>query len=142
MSIQKSKPDNFLIKSDKEKKKDFNELVAKNMGTTANILFIKNNYIYLANVGDSMAVIFINGEAIKLNHEHKVTLLSESTRISKSGAKIINNRIEGRLNLTRAIGKNYIFNIFLTLDLKNVYYYFEFKIDKNFKSLKYSILIL
>jgi serine/threonine protein phosphatase PrpC len=83
---------------------EINELIAKNMGTTANILFIKNNYLYLANVGDSLAVIYKNGEAIKLNKEHKVTLECEYSRISKSGAKIINNRIEGRINLTRAIG--------------------------------------
>ncbi len=93
-----------MKKTEKDKRPEFNELIAKNMGTTANVLFIKNNYIYLANVGDSMAVIFKNGEAIRLNQEHKVTLISESSRISKSGAKIINNRIDGRLNLTRAIG--------------------------------------
>lgn len=94
-----------MKKTAKDKRPDFNELIAKNMGTTANILFIKNNYLYLANVGDSMAVIFKNGEAIRLNQEHKVTLISESSRIAKSGAKVINNRIEGRINLTRAIGR-------------------------------------
>lgn len=83
-----------------------NDLLAKDMGTTANIILIKNNYIYVANVGDSMAVVFKNGEAIRLNQEHKTTLPSEYTRITKSGSKIVNNRIEGRLNLTRAIGKN------------------------------------
>jgi hypothetical protein len=82
----------------------YEELIAKDMGTTANILLIKNNYIYLANVGDSMAVIFKNGVATRLNQEHKTTLPSEFTRINKSGARIIHNRIEGRLNLTRAIG--------------------------------------
>jgi hypothetical protein len=81
-----------------------NDLIASNMGTTANILLIKNNYIYLANVGDSLAVLYRNGEAVKLNQEHKTSLESEYMRINKSGAKIINNRIEGRLNLTRAIG--------------------------------------
>ncbi len=75
------------------------------MGTTANILFIINNYLYLANVGDSIAVAFKNSEAVQLNKVHKVTLPSEASRISKSGAKIINNRIDGRINLTRAIGK-------------------------------------
>lgn len=79
-------------------------LIAKDMGTTANILVIKNNYLYLANVGDSLAVLFKNGVAIRLNQEHKTTLPSEFTRISKSGSRIINNRIEGRLNLTRALG--------------------------------------
>lgn len=87
-----------------------NDLVASNMGTTTNILLIRNNYLYLANVGDSLAVLFKNGEAIKLNQEHKTSLQSEYARISKSGAKIINNRIDGRLNLTRAIGMC-LFNI-------------------------------
>lgn len=85
---------------------NFDELISKDMGTTANILFIKNNYMYFANVGDSISVMFKSGQAIKINSEHKTTLVSEFTRISKSGAKIYNNRIDGRLNLTRAIGKN------------------------------------
>lgn len=83
---------------------ELNELVAKNMGTTANVLLIKNNYIYLANVGDSLSVMFKNGKAIPLNKEHKTTLPCENDRIIKSGTKIINNRVEGKLNLTRAIG--------------------------------------
>ena len=87
------------------------------MGTTANIILIKNNQIFLAKVGDSLAVLFKNGQAIRLNDEHKVTLPSESIRINKSGAKVINNSIEGRLNLTRAIGdmsfkKNYYLKFF------------------------------
>lgn len=83
---------------------ELNHLVAKDMGTTANILLIKNNNLYLANVGDSFSVMYKNGKAIPLNQEHKTTLISESDRIIKSGAQIINNRVEGRLNLTRAIG--------------------------------------
>ncbi len=114
LSIESNRVEISLKKGEKDRKPDFNDLVAKNMGTTANILFIKSNYLYLANVGDSMAVIFKNGEAIRLNQEHKVTLPSESSRISKSGAKIINNRIEGRLNLTRAIG---IFKMLLFLNI-------------------------
>ncbi len=81
-----------------------NDLIATNMGTTANILLIRNNTLYLSNVGDSLAVLYKNKQAIKLNQEHKTSLQSENSRISKSGATIINNRIDGRLNLTRAIG--------------------------------------
>lgn len=113
LSIESNRIEISLKKTEKDKRPEFNDLIAKNMGTTANILFIKNNYIYLANVGDSMAVIFKNGEAIRLNQEHKVTLISESSRISKSGARIVNNRIEGRLNLTRAIGIFLIDKIFI-----------------------------
>jgi hypothetical protein len=83
------------------------QLVASNMGTTANILLIRNNKLFLANVGDSLAVLYKNGQAIKLNHEHKTSLQSEYARIDKSGAKIINNRINGMLNLTRAIGNTF-----------------------------------
>lgn len=82
----------------------FNIQVAREMGTTANILLQCNSAIYLANVGDSLSVMFKNGEAIKLNQEHKTTLKSEYERITKCGGQIINNRIEGKLNLTRAIG--------------------------------------
>jgi hypothetical protein len=94
--------------TDTTKTTNYSSLIAKDMGTTANILLIKNNLLYLANVGDSMAVIFKNGQAIRLNQEHKTTLPAEYARVTKSGAKIINNRIEGKLNLTRAIGKNLI----------------------------------
>lgn len=78
--------------------------VAKEMGTTANILLINNNNLYCANCGDSLSVLYRNGQAIKLNQEHKTTLKSEYERITKCGGHIINNRIEGKLNLTRAIG--------------------------------------
>ena len=78
--------------------------VAKEMGTTANILLINNNNLYCANCGDSLSVMYRNGQAIKLNQEHKTTLKSEYERITKCGGHIINNRIEGKLNLTRAIG--------------------------------------
>ncbi len=103
--------------SDLDKAEHFDHLIAKDMGTTANIVFIKNSQLYIANVGDSLGVMFKNGQAIRLNVEHKTTLPSESTRINKSGAKIINNRIDGRLNLTRAIGN--ILIILGDLNFKN-----------------------
>ena len=89
-----------------------NIFIANQMGTTANILMIINNSLYLANCGDSLSVMFKNGEAIKLNREHKTSLQSEKERIIKSGNVITNKRIAGKLNLTRAIGdlefkKNY-----------------------------------
>jgi len=75
------------------------------MGTTANILFIKDNFLYSANVGDSMTVIYKNGRAIKLNQQHRIESQMELERIKKSGANIVNNRVNGKINLTRAIGK-------------------------------------
>lgn len=51
-----------------------------------------------------MAVAYKSGEALRLNLEHKTTLPAEVARIKKAGLNVLNNRIEGRLNLTRAIG--------------------------------------
>lgn len=73
-----------------------NFLVAKEMGTPANVLFLTNNHLYISNVGDLLSMIYKKGKAIKLNQEHKATLRSEYERIRKSGVHIYNNRIEGK----------------------------------------------
>ena len=86
------------------KKKD---LVAKYMGTTANIVYLDNNFIYVANVGDSFSVMYKSKKAIKLNTEHKTSIVSEEERIYAAGLTVVNNRVEGKLNLTRALGKKY-----------------------------------
>ena len=74
------------------------------MGTTANVLCLYENFLIVANVGDSMSVLFSDGKAIELNTEHKTSTPGEEERVKNSGMKVINNRIDGKLNLTRAIG--------------------------------------
>lgn len=85
-----------------------NDLCGENfayfMGTTANIVCFYENFLVVANVGDSMSVLYTDGKAIELNTEHKVSTPGEEERILKSGLTVHNNRIEGKLNLTRAIG--------------------------------------
>lgn len=81
-----------------------NNLFSNDTGTTANVLLLKNNYFYVANVGDSLSVMYKKEKAIKLNQEHKTTLDKEYNRIKKCGGKLINYRINGKLNITRAIG--------------------------------------
>ena len=78
--------------------------IASQMGTTANIMLIKNGIIYIANVGDSLSVMYKNKKAYNLNREHQIILESEKERVLKSGATINGYRINGMLNLTRAIG--------------------------------------
>ena len=79
-------------------------LVASEMGTTANIMLIKNGTIYIANVGDSLSVMYKHKKAYNLNKEHQIIIDSEKERVLKSGANIVGYRINGMLNLTRAIG--------------------------------------
>ena len=85
-------------------KLSLDNLVASEMGTTANIMLIKNSTIYIANVGDSLSVMYKHKKAYNLNKEHQTIIESEKERVLKSGAKIVGYRINGMLNLTRAIG--------------------------------------
>ena len=78
--------------------------IANQMGTTANIMLIKNGIIYIANVGDSLSVMYKNKKAYNLNREHQTIMESEKERVLKSGATINGYRINNMLNLTRAIG--------------------------------------
>jgi len=79
-------------------------LIANEMGTTANIMLIKNGIIYIANAGDSLSIMYKNKKAYNLNKEHQTIIESEKQRVLKSGAYITGCRINGMLNLTRAIG--------------------------------------
>jgi hypothetical protein len=81
------------------------EILSFGVGCTANVVTIKNKVCYIANIGDSMAVVYKNRKAIRLNLEHKLNLIKERKRICNSGTPIYNERIGGRLNLTRAFGK-------------------------------------
>ena len=74
------------------------------MGTTANVITIFNNTILIANAGDSLSVLFRNNKAVILNTEHKLSIKSETERVLNAGRKIINDRIDGKLNLSRALG--------------------------------------
>ena len=82
----------------------YTNYIAKEMGTTANIMLIKNGIIYIANVGDSLSIMYKNKKAYNLNKEHQPIIESEKQRVLKSGATITGYRINGMLNLTRAIG--------------------------------------
>ena len=92
------------------------------MGTTANIMLIRNNVLYIANVGDSLSVMYKDKKAYNLNREHQIVIEEEKDRVIKSGAKIKNYRINGMLNLTRAIGD------------------FRFKSNKNLKKGEQSVI--
>ena len=79
-------------------------LIANEIGTTANVCLLRRNTLYIANVGDSLTVMYKNKKATKLNKEHKTTMEKEYIRIKKEGGRIENFRINGKLNITRAIG--------------------------------------
>ena len=74
-------------------------------GCTANVLMIVNNLFICANAGDSRCVLGEQGKAVPLSFDHKPTLKKERERIYKAGSTVnIEGRIDGNLNLSRAIG--------------------------------------
>ena len=63
-----------------------------NSGTCAITVFIKKNIIYIANLGDSRAVMLRNTKkeklAVELSYDQKPTRPEEKVRILKMGGKI------------------------------------------------------
>ncbi|KAL4564796.1 hypothetical protein LXL04_028867 [Taraxacum kok-saghyz] len=73
-------------------------------GCTACVAIMRNNQLIVANAGDSRCVISRKGEAYNLSRDHKPGLEVERDRILKAGGFIHAGRVNGSLNLTRAIG--------------------------------------
>lgn len=73
-------------------------------GCTANVLLIKNKTMYIANAGDSRAILGTKEKVIELSVDHKPDNEGEKARILKAGGTVIEGRVDGNLNLSRALG--------------------------------------
>lgn len=73
-------------------------------GCTACAVIMRGNKLVVANAGDSRCVLSKGGQAYDLSKDHKPELEAEKERILKAGGFIHGGRINGSLNLTRAIG--------------------------------------
>lgn len=77
-------------------------------GTTAITVLIVNKILYVANVGDSRAVLCsAQGRAVDMSVDHKPAREDEKARIEKLGGRIIHYgtwRVQGVLAITRAFG--------------------------------------
>ena len=85
---------------------------ADTTGCTAVTVLVTPTEFYVANAGDSRAVLCRNGIAVPLSEDHKPNDPRESERIVKAGGTIEESqggarthyRVNGNLNLSRAIG--------------------------------------
>lgn len=73
-------------------------------GCTANVILITPDYIYCANAGDSRSVASINKKHVPLSYDHKPEDEKEIKRITKAGGQVQYGRVNGNLNLSRALG--------------------------------------
>ena len=82
--------------------------IALGTGCTACSALITPTEIYVANAGDSRAVLAKkSGDklvAVELSTDHKPDLPEEKSRIEKAGGFVEENRVKGILNLSRSIG--------------------------------------
>jgi len=77
------------------------------MGTTAVVALVRageSPEVFCANAGDSRCVLARGESAIGLSHDHKPELRKERMRIKNAGGFIAEGRIDGNLNLSRALG--------------------------------------
>lgn len=64
--------------------------------------------LYTANVGDARIVLCRNGKALRLSYDHKGSDENEGKRVVNAGGLILNNRVNGVLAVTRALGDAYM----------------------------------
>ncbi|KYN99022.1 protein phosphatase 2C [Plasmodium gaboni] len=83
---------------------DYEDNIAYSCGSTALVAVILKGYLIVANAGDSRAIVCFNGNSLGMSTDHKPHLQTEEARIKKAGGYIANGRVDGNLNLTRAIG--------------------------------------
>lgn len=68
----------------------------------------RQRVLYTANVGDARIVLCRNGKALRLSYDHKGSDENEGRRITNAGGLILNNRVNGVLAVTRALGDSYL----------------------------------
>ncbi|KAK9805386.1 hypothetical protein WJX73_009935 [Symbiochloris irregularis] len=73
-------------------------------GCTAVVALVRGQQLLVANAGDSRCVACHNGEAVAMTQDHKPTDGPEMARITKAGGFVMEGRVNGSLNLSRAIG--------------------------------------
>jgi len=84
---------------------DTDSKIAHNVGCTATVVLVNKRILYVANAGDSRAILITKeGAGIDLTKDHKPNLKGENERIKKAGGSIVNGRIDGDLNISRTIG--------------------------------------
>lgn len=80
------------------------ENVAMCCGCTACVCLIAGDTIYCANAGDSRCVLSQDKTAVEMSHDHKPSNTDEEARIKRAGGFVSFDRVNGNLNLSRALG--------------------------------------
>ncbi|KAI9999308.1 hypothetical protein PInf_004133 [Phytophthora infestans] len=86
---------------------DFDE--SSESGSTAVTCLIRKyngrTTFHMANVGDSRAIFYCDGQTSRLSVDHKATNVDEIKRIRALNGIIVNKRVAGSISVTRALGQ-------------------------------------
>ena len=96
-----------LVDTFKELDNVFLHQINGNDGSTANVLFCnkKTNTCYIANTGDSRAILcYNNNRVLQISEDHKPNNPIEKKRIEQRGGFVKYNRTNGNLAMSRAFG--------------------------------------
>jgi len=89
---------------------DIPYIIAVQTGSTAVVVLVKDNDIWVANCGDSRAIVNEGEKAVALTSDHKPNRTDEYFRITRSGGHVTQSsvqdvpRVNGVLAVSRAIG--------------------------------------
>ena len=91
---------------------DDESLIKNDVGSTATIVllfslgteYFSSKYLICANIGDSKGYILSDKKMVQITKEHNCRNDNEVSRIKKSGGIIFNNRVFGKLMLSRSFG--------------------------------------
>uniref|UniRef100_A0A915KEY4 protein-serine/threonine phosphatase n=1 Tax=Romanomermis culicivorax TaxID=13658 RepID=A0A915KEY4_ROMCU len=98
----------MMKKKKRREKETWNAKPGNSSGTTACVLVIKDDQVYVANAGDSRCVLCRNGKALDLSIDHKPEDDVERRRVEAAGGAITaDGRVNGGLNMSRALGDHF-----------------------------------
>ena len=91
----------FMKLDDKVQEEDY----AQDTGSTICVVFISKDNIYCSNSGDSRAILVKKGGVVEpLSEDHKPDNTNEEKRINAANHFVSDQRVDGNLALSRAIG--------------------------------------
>jgi protein phosphatase 1G len=84
------------------------------------VALLKGQELYVANAGDSRCIVCRKGQAIEMSLDHKPEDEAEMERIVKAGGKVTaDGRVNGGLNLSRALGKCWRMHFLVCCNIQN-----------------------
>mmetsp|Transcript_3614 Transcript_3614/g.7828 ORF Transcript_3614/g.7828 Transcript_3614/m.7828 type:complete len:582 (-) Transcript_3614:984-2729(-) len=102
--LEEEQVQHALIKAFLQVDRELEDVTANQQGSTAVVALVGRHHIWVANCGDSRAVLAREGDSLALSSDHKATRNDEVVRVEQAGGYVWWDRVMGELAVSRAIG--------------------------------------